>query len=246
MARTVETAWHEHGPACGHTGAEDTGPEEQRRLLEAAKAGPSSPLPGPLLSEARSFYKNDKLSVTRIHDDLTAQRAATALGVEALTVGADVFLGPTARGRKDIIGHELSHVAANLQGHREPGNDNGAGVSVTDSRQASERTATTDGAAFEAGETTAPSVVSPSGPPGERKKPRHCPGSSARHRGRGRHHEGSPDLRRLERTSLDRDVMAGPTPCNLRPCGPAPTVNRLALAPLSQVLAHPDQATADR
>jgi hypothetical protein len=121
-------------------------------------AGPSRRLSGPLLGEAESFYNND-LSATRLHDDPTAQRAATALGADAMTVGTHVFLGPAAHGRKDVIGHELGHVDKNLRGDRETGHDNGAGVGVTDPGQTSERIAAADGAAFAAGAATAPSVV---------------------------------------------------------------------------------------
>ncbi|MFH8239598.1 DUF4157 domain-containing protein [Streptomyces sp. NPDC018321] len=149
---------HVHGAGCGHGGIEDGSPAGQRQLLDEAMASPSRPLGGSLLSEATAFYRND-LSAARIHDNPTAQRATVALGAQAMTVGTHVFLGPQAAGRKDLIGHELGHVDKNLRGHRETGNSNGAGVTVTDPGQDSERTAEADGAAFAAGAATAPSVV---------------------------------------------------------------------------------------
>ncbi|MFE6426964.1 MULTISPECIES: eCIS core domain-containing protein [Streptomyces] len=154
-----EAARHEHGPGCGHGAALDTAPENQRGLLEAAKATPSSPLPGAFLSQAKAFYRNDRLSEGRVHDNPTAQRATAALGAQAMTVGKDIFLGPSAVGNTRILAHEASHLDKNLRGVRETGNDNGAGVTVTDPGQDSERAAETDGAAFEAGASTAPSVV---------------------------------------------------------------------------------------
>lgn len=154
-----EAVRHEHGPGCGHGAALDTAPENQRGLLEAAKATPSSPLPGAFLSQAKSFYRNDRLSEGRVHDNPTAQRATAALGAQAMTVGKDIFLGPSAVGNTRILAHEASHLDKNLRGVRETGNDNGAGVTVTDPGQDSERAAETDGAAFEAGASTAPSVV---------------------------------------------------------------------------------------
>ncbi|MFC7980369.1 DUF4157 domain-containing protein [Streptomyces sp. NPDC057336] len=149
---------HVHGAGCGHGGIEDGSPAGQRQLLDEAMASPSRPLGGSLLSEATAFYRND-LSAARIHDNPTAQRATVALGAQAMTVGTHVFLGPQAAGRKDLIGHELGHVDKNLRGHHETGNSNGAGVTVTDPGQDSERAAEADGAAFAAGAATAPSVV---------------------------------------------------------------------------------------
>ncbi|MFC8099722.1 DUF4157 domain-containing protein [Streptomyces sp. NPDC057363] len=160
VARMVDQGQeqHVHGAGCGHGGVEDSSPEGQRQLLDAAMATPSRPLAGSVRSEAESFYQND-LSPTRIHDSPTAQRATVALGAQAMTVGTHVFLGPQASGRKDLLGHELGHVDKNLRGNRETGNNNGAGVTVTDPGQDSERTAAADGAAFAAGVRTAPSVV---------------------------------------------------------------------------------------
>ncbi|WP_239765814.1 DUF4157 domain-containing protein [Streptomyces sp. CL12-4] len=159
VARAVEAERHEHGPGCGHGQAADTGPTAQRGLLDAAMATPSSPLPGPFLAKAKSFYQNDNLSAGRVHDNPTAQRATAAMGAQAMTVGSHIFLGPSAVGNTEILAHEASHLDKNLRGVRETGNDNGAGVTVTDPGQGSERAAVADGAAFASGAATAPSVV---------------------------------------------------------------------------------------
>lgn len=158
VQRLIKQDEHQHGAGCGHDGIDDGSPKGQVQLLNEAMATPSSPLSGPLRSEAESFYQAD-LSPTRLHDNPVAQRATEALGAQAMTVGNHVFLGPQAAGRKDVIGHELGHVKENLAGVRETGNDNGAGLAVTDPGQGSERAAEADGAAFGAGARTAPSVV---------------------------------------------------------------------------------------
>ncbi|MGW7243416.1 eCIS core domain-containing protein [Streptomyces sp. NPDC054804] len=175
VARMVEQERHRHGPGCEHVdpavqrreaphghrhdGAEETQPGDQRSLIDAAMATPSSPLPGPFLTKAKSFYGNDALSVGRVHDNATAQRATAALGARAMTIGSHIFLGSSAVGDTEILAHETSHLDKNLRGIRETGNDNGAGVTVTDPGQGSERAAVADGAAFTAGAATAPSAV---------------------------------------------------------------------------------------
>ncbi len=171
VARAVEAERHEHGPGCGHGGAADTTPTAQRSLLEAAMATPSSPLPGSFLARAKSFYRNDRLSEGRVHDNPTAQRATAALGAQAMTVGKDIFLGPSAVNDARILAHEASHLDKNLRGVRETGNDNGAGVTVTDPGQGSERAAEADGAAFAAGASVAPSVVARSAVTGRAGEP---------------------------------------------------------------------------
>ncbi|ANB04240.1 hypothetical protein SAM40697_0277 [Streptomyces ambofaciens] len=157
VARDAGPDQHVHGSGCGHDGAEGVDPATQSALLASAISSPSQPLPGALRAEADSFYRND-FSSARIHDNHVAQRATEALGAQAMTVGAHVFLGPGMAGNKEVMGHELGHVDKNLRGIRETGNDNGAGVSVTDPGQDSERTAKADGAAFAAGARTAPSA----------------------------------------------------------------------------------------
>lgn len=158
VQRLISQDQHEHGAGCGHDGMDDSSPNGQVQLLNEAMATPSSPLSGSLRTEAESFYQAD-LSPTRLHDNPVAQRATEALGAQAMTVGNHVFLGPQAAGRKDVIGHELGHVKENLSGVRETGNDNGAGLAVTDPGQGSERAAEADGAAFGAGAAMAPSIA---------------------------------------------------------------------------------------
>ncbi|MFI2671694.1 DUF4157 domain-containing protein [Streptomyces albidoflavus] len=158
VARLAGQDQHVHGAGCRHEGGADSGGPEQRALLDAAVASPSRPLSGSLRADAESFYQND-LSATRLHDSPVAQRATAAMGAQAMTIGTHVFLGPGASASREIIGHELGHVDKNVRGVPETGRGNGSGVSVTDPGQHSERTAAADGAAFAAGETTAPSVV---------------------------------------------------------------------------------------
>ncbi|GAA0587887.1 DUF4157 domain-containing protein [Streptomyces crystallinus] len=164
VARRVAQERHVHGDGCGHGGIEDagpmkdTGPTGQLGLLGAAMNTPSRPLPDEVRKEAEPFYQTN-FSSTRLHDDAVAQRATAAMGAEAMTIDNHIFLAPAAVRNKRLIGHELSHVKNNLAGVPETGRDNGAGVPVTDPGQGSERSAESDGDAFEAGEQRAPSVV---------------------------------------------------------------------------------------
>ncbi|MEV0278052.1 DUF4157 domain-containing protein [Streptomyces sp. NPDC050610] len=157
VARAADQEQHVHGAGCGHGGDGPDAAAAQSELLKSAMSSPSQPLGGSLRAEADSFYQND-FSPARIHDNPVAQRATEALGAQAMTVGSHVFLGRGAAGNMEVMGHELGHVDKNLRGIQETGNDNGAGVSVTDPRQGSERTAEIDGAAFASGAETAPSV----------------------------------------------------------------------------------------
>ncbi|RAJ47920.1 uncharacterized protein DUF4157 [Streptomyces sp. PsTaAH-130] len=171
----------DHGPGCGHCSprppvqrapardeedepahrpAEPT-PGEQSTLLAAAMDSPSRPLPSSVVAKATAFYRNDALSSTRVHHDAVAQRATAALGAEAMTVGNHIFLSAGATAEERLIGHELSHVDKNLRNLPETGHRNGAGVTVTDPRQASERAAERDGDAYAAGKPTAPSLLTP-------------------------------------------------------------------------------------
>ncbi|MGC5566771.1 DUF4157 domain-containing protein [Streptomyces sp. FR-108] len=157
VARDAGPDRHVHGSGCGHNGGESVDPATQSALLASAVSSPSQPLSDALRAEADAFYQND-FSNVRIHDNHVTQRATEALGAQAMTVGAHVFLGPGMAGNKEVMGHELGHVDKNLRGLRETGDDNGAGLSVTDPGQGSERTAAADGAAFAAGARTAPSA----------------------------------------------------------------------------------------
>ncbi|MGW4566561.1 eCIS core domain-containing protein [Streptomyces sp. NPDC004561] len=170
VARLLTEDQHSHGPGCGHDkpgGRHDVGgletaggggPARQRTLMDEAMASPSRPLPDTVRTRAESFYNND-FSAAVLHDGPVAQRATEAMGAQAMTVGTHVFLPPGRLGDSELIGHELSHVDKNLRGERETGTSNGAGVTVTDPGQPSERAAGQDGAAFAAGAPTAPSVT---------------------------------------------------------------------------------------
>lgn len=129
----------------------------ERDLIDEALASPSRPLADQVRAEAESFYQSD-LSPARVHEGPVAQRATEAMGAAAMTIGTHIFLPPAAARRKDIVGHELSHVKANINGVRETGYDNGARVVVTKPGQDSELAATADGAAFADGTATAPSL----------------------------------------------------------------------------------------
>ncbi|WEH13449.1 DUF4157 domain-containing protein [Streptomyces sp. VNUA24] len=169
---------HEHDAGCGHKPVqrssndavvaravtedeqvEDTSPERQSALLDAALKSPSQALPSSVVAKAGAFFQNDRLSATRVHRDEVAQRATTAMGAEAMTIGHHVFLSAGAAADERLMGHELSHVDKNLKGVRETGHNNGAGVSVTDPGQSSERAAEADGHAYASGMTTAPSAT---------------------------------------------------------------------------------------
>ncbi|MFJ8160191.1 DUF4157 domain-containing protein [Streptomyces sp. NPDC096136] len=154
-----EAVHHDHGHDHGHEGAQETGPASKLALLRSALATPSSPLPDPFLSRAKTFYRNDGLGAGRVHDNPMAQRAAAELGAHAVTVGSHILLGPGAAGNTEILAHEASHLDKNLRGIPETGHDHGSGMVVTDPGQGSERAATADGAAFTAGRATAPSVA---------------------------------------------------------------------------------------
>ncbi|MFK8910338.1 DUF4157 domain-containing protein [Streptomyces sp. YS-3] len=167
VARLFKEERHVHGAGCGHgdTGgakgeapdaARESEPLDQVALLNDAINSPSQPIADPIRKEAEAFYQTD-LSPARVHSDTVAQRATAAMGAEAMTIGHHIFLPPQAARKKEIVGHELSHVSDNLSGLKETGNTNSAGVTVTDPGQGSERKAEANGAAFAAGAGSAPS-----------------------------------------------------------------------------------------
>lgn len=160
VARAAEEDGHAHHEARG------AGPEEPGALLAAAMNSSSESLPSAVVAKAGAFYQNDRLSSARVHRDVVAQRATAAMGAQAMTVGHHIFLSAGSASDEKLIGHELSHVDKNLKGLPETGHSYGAGVTVTDPRQDSERAAETDGHAYAAGETTAPSVTASHGAAG--------------------------------------------------------------------------------
>ncbi|MFF4474628.1 DUF4157 domain-containing protein [Streptomyces sp. NPDC001599] len=159
VQRSIDSDAHQHGAGCGHDGIDDRSPEGQHQLLQEAKESPSSTLPGSFLNKAVPFYDNPALAGARMHTGPVAQRATAAMGAEAMTIGMDVFLGPSAIGNEEILAHEASHLDKNSRGITETGSGSGGSPAVTDPGQGSEVAAVNDGAAFKAGHTTAPSLV---------------------------------------------------------------------------------------
>ncbi|MEU4984629.1 DUF4157 domain-containing protein [Streptomyces sp. NPDC021969] len=159
VQRRIDPEAHQHGAGCGHDGIDDRSPEGQHQLLKEAKAEPSSTLPGSFLDKAVPFYQNPALAGARMYTGPVAQRATAAMGAEAMTIGMDVYLGPSAIGNNKILAHEASHLDKNSRGIKETGSGSGGAPPVTDPGQSSEVAAVNDGAAFEAGEALAPSLV---------------------------------------------------------------------------------------
>ncbi|MFJ8000403.1 DUF4157 domain-containing protein [Streptomyces sp. NPDC096310] len=187
MLRQAGHSWaqdrHQHNSACGHQSegsqvqrsaqgrtverapqgeehahGNDHGPADQTALLRDAMASRSRPLPAPLLAAAVPYFRNPNLSAVELHDNPVAQRATESLGAQAMTVGHHIFAPPEIVGNMRIMGHELSHANENLNGTRETGISNGAGLTVTDPKQGSEQKADKDGVFFDAGSATAPSI----------------------------------------------------------------------------------------
>lgn len=156
VARLLKEERHVHGAGCGHDGIEDSDPKAQSALVKAAIDSPGSEIPDPLRTKAESFYGTD-FTPARLHDGPVAQRAIKAMGAEAMTIGHHLFLPPSGSRNMALIGHEFSHLNKNFQGVPETGKDNGAGTPVTDPNQPSERTADTEGHAFAAHASSAPS-----------------------------------------------------------------------------------------
>ncbi|MFI8948082.1 DUF4157 domain-containing protein [Streptomyces sp. NPDC053750] len=159
VQRRFDPDSHQHGAGCGHDGIDDRSPEGQHQLLSEAQKSPHSPLPTSFLNRATSFYQNPGIAAARVHKDAVAQRATAAMGAEAMTIGMDVFLGPSAIGNEEILAHEASHLNMNSRGVKETGASNGGGPATTDPKQGSEVAAVNDGAAFKSGAEIAPSVV---------------------------------------------------------------------------------------
>ncbi|NGO69698.1 DUF4157 domain-containing protein [Streptomyces boncukensis] len=157
VARLLDEDQHVHGAGCGHdhAGAEAASGAE---LVDEATKSPGRQIPDPLLGKLESFYQNKSLSAARLHDNAVAQRALSAMGAQAMTLGAHVFLPPGGLQRADLVGHEGSHLNQNLRNVPETGSITIDGVNLTDPNQRSERMADTDGSAFAAGAKTAPSL----------------------------------------------------------------------------------------
>ena len=81
----------------------------------AAHKGPGRPLDPKTLLEAEASFEEDFKDV-RIHNDAEANRLATELQANALTVGKDIFFAegvyqPRTDAGAKLLGHELTHVA---------------------------------------------------------------------------------------------------------------------------------------
>ena len=68
------------------------------------------------------------LAEVRVHTDAVAAQAARALGAEAFTIGEDVFFAdgmfaPDTRSGRQLLAHELAHVAQSLRGRTGPAGD---------------------------------------------------------------------------------------------------------------------------
>ncbi len=96
------------------------------------RRGAGEPLPAPLRRDLERDLGIPLVSV-RIHVDGLAARAARALGAEAFTVGEDIFFAegafaPATRAGRQLLVHELTHVAQSLRGQAARSGD---GLSVS-------------------------------------------------------------------------------------------------------------------
>jgi hypothetical protein len=133
-------------------------PVSPGELLDQALRSPDHPIPVSDRRELEPFHQTD-LSRGRFHTGPAAQRAVAAVGARAVTIGAHVLFAAGADKDKDTLGHEAKHLSDYFNGVSVTGKDTGAGVPVTDPGQQSERAATADGAAFDAGIRQAPSLA---------------------------------------------------------------------------------------
>jgi hypothetical protein len=153
VSRALDQEEHVHGAGCGHQE-----PTAQRALVDEALSSPGRKIESSRRTRLESFFQTDLSDVT-VHTGDVAQRSATALGAHAYTVGTDIVLGAGAAASDAILAHEAGHAVKNKSGVRETGNDNGAGLSVTNPSQDSEVAAAADGDAFAAGAEHAPSIT---------------------------------------------------------------------------------------
>ena len=163
VARMLARDEHVHGADRRHGTAQPRAAvetaEAPAEILNAAMASPSRPIDGGTLKKAQSFYQNDRLSLGRVHTGPLAQRAVTAFGAEAMTVGEHIFFGAGVGHDTATAFHEYGHLDKNTRGIAETGTADRSGIPVTDPDQYSEREAANDGAAAANGVQTAPSVV---------------------------------------------------------------------------------------
>jgi Domain of unknown function (DUF4157) len=94
-----------------------TTPLDAERLsarIDGARGG-GQPLPPPLRSDFEPRFGHD-FGAVRVHTDSEADSLGRALGARAFTVGADLFIRPSAydpssTSGRGLIAHELAHVA---------------------------------------------------------------------------------------------------------------------------------------
>ncbi|MCA1612878.1 MAG: DUF4157 domain-containing protein [Acidobacteria bacterium] len=84
------------------------GPEEGKKMVQAA--GPGEPLPLPVREALEKSLGGD-LSGVRVHRGPRSAAAVDALSARAVTYGANVFLGPRERPTDlALMAHEVAHV----------------------------------------------------------------------------------------------------------------------------------------
>jgi hypothetical protein len=123
---------HEHGPGCGHD------EPVQRATVHDVLRGPGRPLDEEVRDELETRLGAD-FSEVRLHTGHAARQSAAEVGARAYTSGSHVVVGA---GGADLhtLAHELTHV---IQQRRGPvdGQDNGAGLSISDPSDRFERAA---------------------------------------------------------------------------------------------------------
>ncbi|MCX4846892.1 DUF4157 domain-containing protein [Streptomyces sp. NBC_00893] len=148
-------------PWAGGTGEQDTPRHVQRSAVHDVLRGPGRPLDGALRAEMESRLGAD-FSDVRVHDESAARASAAEIGAHAYTSGNHIVLG-SGRGSGGIdrhtLAHELTHV---IQQRRErvSGQDNGAGLRVSDPSDRFEREAESTASRVMAG----PVPTVPAGP----------------------------------------------------------------------------------
>ncbi|WP_442810855.1 eCIS core domain-containing protein [Streptomyces sp. Wh19] len=128
--------------ASGTGGADSTGeqdaPHVQRSAVHDVLRGPGRPLDGALRAEMESRLGAD-FSDVRVHDESAARASAAEIGAHAYTSGNHIVLGSGGVDRHTLA-HELTHVIQQRRG-RVSGQDNGAGLRVSDPSDRFEREA---------------------------------------------------------------------------------------------------------
>ncbi|MFJ7195769.1 MULTISPECIES: DUF4157 domain-containing protein [unclassified Streptomyces] len=137
VLQMLREAGHPWAGEAGGTGEQDA-PHVQRSAVHDVLRGPGRPLDGALRAEMESRLGAD-FSDVRVHDDTAARASAAEIGAHAYTSGSHIVLGGGGVDRHTLA-HELTHV---VQQRRGPvsGQDNGAGLRVSDPSDRFEREA---------------------------------------------------------------------------------------------------------